>query len=78
MEVHPLYAEIGRRIRSEREALGFTQTDLAQAVGLLRTSIANIESGRQRLPIQTLYQIAYELGVPIYALLPLRDGRKVS
>ncbi len=70
MEIHPLYAEIGKRIRAEREALGFTQIELAQGVGLVRASIVNIEGGRQKLPIHVLYQIASELAVPVHGLLP--------
>lgn len=67
-----LYQHIGQRICQERSELGFTQTDLAQEVGLLRTSIANIEAGRQRLPIYMLYRIATALGVPVTNLLPVQ------
>jgi len=70
MERKPLYTDIGKRIRSEREALGFAQGELAGAVGLERTSITNIEAGRQRLTIQMLYAIAEALGVPAESLLP--------
>ena len=70
MDIHPLYERIGRAIRYEREAIGFSQADLAVAIGLTRTSLTNIESGRQRLPIHLLYQIASELAVSPYVLLP--------
>ena len=65
-----LYSEIGLRIRKEREALGFTQADLAREVQLTRTSITNIEAGRQKMLIQTLYAIANALGISIACLLP--------
>jgi transcriptional regulator with XRE-family HTH domain len=65
-----LYREIGTRIRRERDSLGFSQIDLATEVGLTRTSIVNIESGRQRLPIHVLYSIASAMGVSAYCLLP--------
>lgn len=68
-----IYQEIGRRIREERQALGFNQHDLAQEVGCLRTSIANIEVGRQRLPIYLLYRIATALGTSVNDLMPKRE-----
>lgn len=67
-----LYREIGRRIQCERKELGFNQIELAQEIGLTRTSIANIEAGRQRLPIHVLYAIAEALGAPVTCLLPER------
>lgn len=70
-----IYIEIGKRIREERKALGFNQTDLAQEVGILRTSIANIEAGRQRLPIYMLYRIATALGITVNDLLPGEEKR---
>lgn len=68
-----LYSEIGRRIRAERESLGFHQSDVATCVGLTRTSMVNIEAGRQRLPLHTLYAIADALGVSIRCLLPRNE-----
>lgn len=68
-----LYSIIGERIRKEREGIGFNQGELAEAVGLLRTSITNIEAGRQRLPIHVLYKIASELGVSVTCLLPEKE-----
>lgn len=65
-----LYREIGARIRAEREDLGFDQGELAEEIGLTRTSITNIEAGRQRMLIHTLYAIANALGVSITVLLP--------
>ncbi len=73
MNEQSIYVEIGRRVLEERKALGFTQTDLAQEVGILRTSIANIEAGRQRLPIYMLFRIALALGVSVDDLLPTEE-----
>lgn len=69
-ELDGFYREIGSRIRIEREELGFSQKELADGVGLTRTSIVNIEAGRQHLPLHTLYAIADALGVSVYCLLP--------
>lgn len=65
-----IYIEIGRRINEEREMLGFSQAELAKEVDLTRTSITNIEQGRQHLPIHMLYRIATALGIPIEFLVP--------
>jgi len=65
-----LYREIGMHIRKERKDLGFSQIELAEEVGLTRTSIVNIETGRQRLPIHVLYTVAEALGVSVACLLP--------
>ncbi len=65
-----LYGEIGRRIRRARESSDTSQEALADNVKLSRTSVVNIEKGRQRPPIHTLYSIARVLGVKPHDLLP--------
>jgi transcriptional regulator with XRE-family HTH domain len=76
LEVMPFYKEIGRRIRDERKALGFTQYGLAKKIGMPRTAIVQIEAGRQRLLLHTLYDIAHTLGIPVKELLPKKvEGR---
>ena len=47
-----------------------TQSQLADAVGVLRTSIANIEAGRQKPPLHLLYKLCIELGVEVVDILP--------
>ncbi len=81
IDEHILYQRIGAAIRKYREAAGISQSHLATAVGLLRTSIANLEAGRQRAPLHTLYPICIELGIEITDVLPrscdvlLKDSR---
>src|SRR5687767_9235153 len=65
-----LYIEIGKRIREHRKSANLSQGDLASAIGLSRTSIANIERGFQETPLKKLYDIAYALNVKIYEILP--------
>lgn len=48
------------------------QEELAQRVGLSRTSITNIESGRQRLLLDHLYALAGAFGVEPGQLIPIR------
>jgi DNA-binding XRE family transcriptional regulator len=47
-----------------------TQEELAHRVHLKRTSITNIEKGRQKLLVHTLFDIAAALDVPIADLIP--------
>jgi len=71
-----LYTITGQLIRKTREERGLTQAELAAAVSLTRASITNIESGKQKLLLHTLYDIAIALSVEPSALLPkLADTR---
>ncbi len=47
-----------------------SQATLAVSVGLSRTSITNIELGRQHVPLHTLYEVASALGVEPSQFLP--------
>ncbi|WP_442994191.1 helix-turn-helix transcriptional regulator [Scytonema sp. PRP1] len=44
-----LYKKIGERIRDRRTKAKLTQGQLADAIGVLRTSITNIEAGDRKL-----------------------------
>lgn len=72
--VAAFYAEVGRRVRAARERIRdgarMTQQQLADAVGLKRVSITNLERGRQRVPAHALADIAVALGVAPGSLLP--------
>jgi len=72
-----LYAGLGRRIRSFREGTEgtsrMTQAELAQLVGLERTSITNIEKGTQKVPLHVLYRLCEVFNVDILAALPSID-----
>lgn len=65
-----LYIEIGKRIYRSRKTAGITQKDLANQIGLTRTSIVHIEKGEQKIPIDKLYKIAHILAVDLFYLLP--------
>ena len=73
-----VYVEFGRNVRRlrEREGLGFSQDALSKRVGLSRTSVTNIEKGRQQIPLHALYTFADALGVEPNALLP--DKKSLS
>ena len=60
------FGDLVRQARKDR----FTQTELGRRVGLSRASIANIETGRQRVPLHMIDVFARELQVDPCALLP--------
>ena len=45
---------IGRQIRALRIARGWRQNELAEKVGLARSTMSNIESGKRSLTLKTL------------------------
>ena len=67
--VEPLYAEIGTLLMCHRHTHGISQEDAADTIGLTRTSVANIECGRQRIMLHTLVCIAGLLGTEPGTLL---------
>lgn len=72
-EKHPIYEEVGQRIRRIRKQRKLTQGVLADRVSLSRTSITNIEKGRQRLLLHTFAEIAEALQVEPASFLPKTD-----
>jgi transcriptional regulator with XRE-family HTH domain len=64
------YLELGRRIRKARKNLHLTQQELADFLDLNRTSITNIEKGKQKLLAYMLVEFATKLKVTVNELLP--------
>lgn len=73
-----IYAEVGRLIRQRRRQLELTQEQLASVVGLSRTSLANIENGRQKVLVHHLFAFASSLGMEPAELLPRATSRLVT
>lgn len=63
-------SQFGRLLARRRAEAKLSQRAFAKAVGLSRTSITNIERGRQPVSLPTLYAMAYILGRDIADLLP--------
>lgn len=70
--IEPLYADLGRRIRDSRREQGLTQEQLGARLAppVTRASIANIETGKQRVLVHTLMQLAEAMKMPLEELLP--------
>jgi transcriptional regulator with XRE-family HTH domain len=74
MDESAIYRRFGRLVRLHRERLDMRQETLAAAIGLSRASVANIEKGRQRIPLHHLYALAKALKVDVRELLPTFGG----
>ena len=70
MSAPSLYKRLGTIIKERRRQLGFTQEHLSSQLGISRASLANVETGRQRVLVHQLYQLAEKLDVEVVALLP--------
>ena len=57
-----------RRIAKIRKEKSITQEQLAAETGLDRVAIANIETGKRRPTVTTIYRIANGLGVKVEEL----------
>lgn len=67
-----LYRLLGERVRARRTGR-LTQVKLAQMVCVARTSLTNLERGKQRLPIHLLMRIADALDCELADLMPSRS-----
>ncbi|MPZ67876.1 MAG: helix-turn-helix domain-containing protein [Pseudonocardiaceae bacterium] len=70
-DVDRFYREFGQRLHDARTAAKISQENLGARIGLNRTSISNIEKGRQRLLVHQLPVLARVLGMAPDELLPV-------
>jgi transcriptional regulator with XRE-family HTH domain len=70
MDFDWIYRDIGNVVRRRRKKLGMTQEKLAPLVGFSRASVANIETGRQKLLVHQIYALAEALQLVPEDLLP--------
>lgn len=70
------YLALGQRIQKARRGR-LTQEELARKLGITRTSVINIEKGRQQVLVHTLADIARALGTSPTALIPSQDDLSV-
>lgn len=70
MKNDPVNVAFGKNLAIERKRSGVTQEELGRRVGIVRTTIANLEAGRQNISLPLLYRIALALGNDLNSLLP--------
>jgi DNA-binding XRE family transcriptional regulator len=71
--IRPVYKEFGQRVKIGRGTSKLTQDMLAHQIGLSRTSITNIESGKQAVLLHQVYDIAKALDTTVQTLLPAEE-----
>ena len=59
---------VGGRIRTYRKALGLSQTELADSIGVRFQQVQKYESGANRVAASRLWQIAETLNVSVVSL----------
>lgn len=69
-EMESCYLAFGTQVKKRREELGFNQTELANILRIKRTSITNLEAGRQRLRLHDVLLLAGLLRIDLNALRP--------
>jgi transcriptional regulator with XRE-family HTH domain len=88
MDEEQLYRGLGQRLLRYRREAGRTQEQVANDVGLKRTSITNIEQGRQRILVHQLFllatavgaspaQLLYDHDTPLDELVPAKSLAKL-
>jgi transcriptional regulator with XRE-family HTH domain len=75
-EQKAFYEALGANIRKRRTELKLSQDALARSVGLTRTSLTNIENGRQHPPLFTFCEILDQMKIDASALLPRRSATR--
>lgn len=61
--IEPVYRAFGCRVEMVRLTLGMSQLDLAKRVKLSRTSVTNIEAGRQRVLLADVEKFSSAFGL---------------
>jgi transcriptional regulator with XRE-family HTH domain len=62
----------GRRLARVRKVRDLSQSELGSRVGVSRTTIANLESGKQNVQLHQIFALARALDTPIEELIPTR------
>lgn len=68
---------VGQQLRQARLALGISVREMARRVDVSPSFISQVELGKTKPSVGTLYSIATELGVPLDDLMPLAQTTPV-
>lgn len=61
--VESCYQRLGSALRERRTIMGFTQETIANQLGISRTSLVNIEAGRQRIALHDVFAFSSALQI---------------
>jgi transcriptional regulator with XRE-family HTH domain len=65
----PTPKQMGRRLKTLREARALSRATLAELAGISREYVRNLEAGEYNVTMVTLQKLAKALGVPVTELL---------
>lgn len=68
--------KIKNNLRKYRKRLGITQAELAEAVGVSRTTVGNIERMQTRPRYYTAIKISFVLKVPLEKVFKVEEIKK--
>ena len=76
--IDAFYIHVGEKLRFQRKKARMDQETLSRHINLSRTTIINIEKGRQRLSLEHAWLAAKILSIPIEDLLPPTEPKTVD
>lgn len=68
-----LSQRLGKALRAQREAQGYSQESFADAIGMHRTYYSAIERGEKNLQLSTLQKICSGLKASIWELMKMAE-----
>ncbi len=72
------YSALGQRIAERRKALGITQVQLAETLGIAQQTMAHYEGGVSRIAVETLTLLADALGASVEDFIGTQTRRSAS
>jgi transcriptional regulator with XRE-family HTH domain len=72
-DAEDVQSDVGRRLRLRREERDLSLRELARRLGISPSAISQIETGKSRPSVSTLYAIVTELGMSLDELFSGRD-----
>jgi transcriptional regulator with XRE-family HTH domain len=73
-----VHDEVGQELRAQREARGLSLRELARRLNISPSALSQIETGKSRPSVSTLYSIVTELGISLDELFGGRDAPTTS
>ena len=67
---------IGQQFAARRQALGLSQRELADKLGITQANIARIEHGKQNLTVRTMAKMTAALGMRMADLFEAKAKRE--
>lgn len=76
--MNTLEERLGLRIANQRKAMGYTQSQFAERVGVQPETISRIENGRRKTSLATIARISGVLQLKLYQVLFLLEEKNAK